>query len=85
MIRGFRSRRITLVTSLLDPQRYPAQELMALYARRWPFLAASLWLPPLPQHRSLTKITGVITEHSGLTRVRRASGDNHEHGGGSKA
>jgi hypothetical protein len=34
-IRGYRSRRITLVTSLLDPQRYPAQQLMALYARRW--------------------------------------------------
>ena len=34
-IRGYRSRRITLVTSLLDPERYPAQELMALYARRW--------------------------------------------------
>src|SRR5439155_9085126 len=34
-IRGFRSRRITLVTSLLDPKLYPAQELVALYARRW--------------------------------------------------
>jgi len=34
-IRGFHSRRITLVTSLLDPKLYPAQELMALYARRW--------------------------------------------------
>jgi len=34
-IRGYRSRRITLVTSLLDPQRYPTQELRALYARRW--------------------------------------------------
>ena len=34
-IRGFRNRRITLVTSLLDPQRYPAQELIAFYARRW--------------------------------------------------
>ena len=34
-IRGFRGRRITLVTSLLDPKLYPAQELMALYARRW--------------------------------------------------
>ena len=34
-IRGFRSRRITLVTSLLDPKLYSAQELMALYARRW--------------------------------------------------
>ena len=34
-IRGFRGRRITLVTSLLDPEDYPAQELIALYARRW--------------------------------------------------
>jgi len=34
-IRGFRNRRITLVTSLLDPERYPAEELVALYARRW--------------------------------------------------
>jgi len=34
-IRGFRCRRITLVTTLLDPRLYPAQELMALYARRW--------------------------------------------------
>ena len=28
-IRGFRSRRVTLVTTLLDPKLYPAQELMA--------------------------------------------------------
>jgi hypothetical protein len=34
-IRGFRARRITLVTTLLDPHHYPAQELIALYARRW--------------------------------------------------
>jgi hypothetical protein len=34
-IRGFRSRRVTLVTSLLDPELYPAEELVALYARRW--------------------------------------------------
>ena len=34
-IRGRRNRRITLVTSLLDPVRYPAAELAALYARRW--------------------------------------------------
>jgi hypothetical protein len=34
-IRGFRHRRITLVTTLLDPKLYPAQELIALYARRW--------------------------------------------------
>jgi hypothetical protein len=34
-IRGLRSRRITLVTTLLDPKLYPAQELVSLYARRW--------------------------------------------------
>jgi hypothetical protein len=34
-IRGFRSRRITLVTSLLDPKLYPMEELAALYRRRW--------------------------------------------------
>lgn len=33
--RGFRSQRITLVTTLLDAQHYPATELIALYARRW--------------------------------------------------
>lgn len=33
--RGFRSQRITLVTTLLDPEKYPAAELIALYARRW--------------------------------------------------
>jgi hypothetical protein len=35
IIRGFRSRRITLVTTLLDGELYPASELMALFARRW--------------------------------------------------
>jgi len=34
-IRGHRARRITLVTTLLDPNLYPAGELMALYCRRW--------------------------------------------------
>jgi hypothetical protein len=33
--RGFRTRRITLVTTLLDPQRYPVSELAALYRQRW--------------------------------------------------
>ncbi len=33
--RGYRSREITLVTTLLDPQRYPKQALAELYARRW--------------------------------------------------
>jgi hypothetical protein len=30
-----RKKRITLVTTLLDPVAYPAQELIGLYARRW--------------------------------------------------
>ena len=34
-IRGMRNRRITLVTTLLDPTLYPPEELIALYARRW--------------------------------------------------
>lgn len=34
-LRGFRHRRITLVTTLLDPKLYPAEHLIALYARRW--------------------------------------------------
>lgn len=34
-IRGFRSRRVTLVTTLLDSQLYPAEDLIGLYARRW--------------------------------------------------
>ena len=34
-IRGHRARRITLVTSLRDPTLYPAEQLIALYARRW--------------------------------------------------
>jgi IS4 transposase len=32
---GFRTRSVTLVTTLLDPQRYPAEQLALLYARRW--------------------------------------------------
>jgi hypothetical protein len=34
-IRGFQNRKITLVTTLLDPLAYPAEELAALYGRRW--------------------------------------------------
>ena len=32
---GFRTRSVTLVTTLLDAQAYPAEELARLYARRW--------------------------------------------------
>ncbi len=34
-IRGFRGRRVTLVTTLLDPKLYTAEQLIGLYARRW--------------------------------------------------
>ena len=33
--KGYRSRSIMLVTTLLDPKLYPLEELAALYARRW--------------------------------------------------
>jgi hypothetical protein len=32
---GYRTTSVTLVTTLLDPRRYPAQDLAELYARRW--------------------------------------------------
>lgn len=32
---GGRTREVTLVTTLLDPQKYPAEELAALYGQRW--------------------------------------------------
>ena len=34
-MRGFRPRQITLVTTLLDPELYPKEELAALYLKRW--------------------------------------------------
>jgi len=55
-IRGHRARRITLVTTLLDPKLYPAQELMALYCRRWRLelclrdLKTTMGLEPLRCH-----------------------------------
>jgi hypothetical protein len=33
--RGFRTRSLTLATTLLDPVLYPAHEIIAAYARRW--------------------------------------------------
>jgi hypothetical protein len=33
--KGFRVRQVTLVTTLLDAHRYPAQELLQVYLRRW--------------------------------------------------
>jgi len=33
--RGYRPESVTLVTTLLDPRAYPAQDIAQLYARRW--------------------------------------------------
>jgi hypothetical protein len=33
--RGYRPESVTLVTTLLDPKKYPAQDIAQLYARRW--------------------------------------------------
>lgn len=33
--KGFRTRQLTLVTTLLDPQLYPAPEILEAYAKRW--------------------------------------------------
>ena len=35
LVRGFRSRQITVVTTLLDPVLYPKEELAELYRERW--------------------------------------------------
>ena len=34
-VKGFRVRRVTLVTTLLDAERYPASEILQAYLRRW--------------------------------------------------
>ena len=33
--KGFRTRGLTVVTTLLDPQLYPAEQILAAYAKRW--------------------------------------------------
>lgn len=33
--KGFRVRQLTVITTLLDPQEYPAQEILYAYLRRW--------------------------------------------------
>jgi len=33
--KGFRVRQLTLVTTLLDAELYPAQEILRAYLRRW--------------------------------------------------
>jgi hypothetical protein len=33
--KGFRSRQVTVITTLLDPELYPAREILQAYLRRW--------------------------------------------------
>ena len=33
--KGFRTRELVVVTTLLDPEQYPAMQIAALYRRRW--------------------------------------------------
>jgi hypothetical protein len=33
--KGFRVRQLTVVTTLLDPVLYPAEQILAAYQRRW--------------------------------------------------
>jgi hypothetical protein len=35
IVRGFRTKTVTLATTLLDPRRYPKEDLAQLYRRRW--------------------------------------------------
>lgn len=42
--KGFRVREITLVTTLLDPERFPAEQILQAYLRRW---RLEMWLDDL--------------------------------------
>lgn len=53
--KGFRSRTVTLVTTLLDPIAYPASELRALYRDRW---TAELNLRSLKTHLGMEILRG---------------------------
>jgi hypothetical protein len=53
--KGFRSRTVTLVTTLLDPIAYPANEIRALYRDRW---TAELNLRSLKTHLSMEILRG---------------------------
>ena len=64
---GFRSRTILVVTTLLDPQVYPAAELGALYRDRW---TAELNLRSLKTHLGMEMLRGetpdVVRKEIGL-------------------
>lgn len=53
-VRGFRPESVTLVTTLIDPKAYPAQELARLYARRWKI---ELWFRDIKTSLGMEKLT----------------------------
>jgi hypothetical protein len=61
---GFRTRQITLVTTLLDPRRYPVPDLAELYCRRWQIETALAHLKTTMQMDVLhcKTVSGVLKE-----------------------
>jgi hypothetical protein len=61
---GFRTRQITLVTTLLDPGRYPVTDLAELYCRRWHIETALAHLKTTMQMDVLhcKTVSGVLKE-----------------------
>jgi hypothetical protein len=52
-VRGFRPESITLVTTLIDAQAYPAQEVAELYARRW---KVELWFRDIKTRMGMERL-----------------------------
>jgi len=52
---GFRVRSVTLVTTLLDPKEYPAEELACLYAKRW---CVELWFRDIKTSMGMEVLRG---------------------------
>jgi hypothetical protein len=50
---GFRTESITMVTTLIDAQRYPAEEIARLYARRW---RIELWFRDLKTQMGMERL-----------------------------
>jgi hypothetical protein len=61
---GFRTRQITLVTTLLDPERYPVTDLAELYRQRWAVETALVHLKTTMQMDVLhcKTVPGVLKE-----------------------
>lgn len=79
---GFRTRRVTIVTTLLDAERYPASKLSELYRRRW---EAELNLRSLKTHLQMEQLrtktpemvrkefTMHLLAYNGVRRVAQAA------------